>query len=294
MAATVFYKGSAEIATLTNTFSVNGTATDPTTVSLAVTTPAGTATTYTYALAEITKTSTGVYTKDIACTEDGVWQYVWTGTGTASDVVAGTWTVFGTGLQTLYCTPEELKSRTGISDTLDDFEILGACHSVSRWIDEYCQRRFYRATQTRYYNPAGYYSVETDDLVSVTTLKTDTDGDGTYETTWDTSAYQLLPRNASTDSRPYTEIRAVSGTFPISCSPYARDGAVEVVGVFGWPLVPPQVKQAAAIMANDALKLGGMAFGAQGYAEYGLVRARENPIAVGLLAPFRSTPFLVA
>ena len=37
--------------TLTNTFKVSGTATDPTTISLVVTDPAGTATTYTYAAA---------------------------------------------------------------------------------------------------------------------------------------------------------------------------------------------------------------------------------------------------
>ena len=60
MGATVFYEGSAELATLTNTFTVSGVAIDPTTISLVITTPAGTATTYTYALGEITRSSAGV------------------------------------------------------------------------------------------------------------------------------------------------------------------------------------------------------------------------------------------
>ena len=74
MAATVFFAGSAEIATLTNTFAVSGVATDPTTVTLAITDPTGTTTTYTYAAAEITKDSTGVYHKDITCSSAGVWR----------------------------------------------------------------------------------------------------------------------------------------------------------------------------------------------------------------------------
>jgi hypothetical protein len=206
---------------------------------------------------------------------------VWTGTGTASDIIAGTWKVHGTELQRLYCTPDELKSRTGISDTLDDFEILAA-------FDEYCQRRFYRATETRYYDACTYTEAQIDDLVSVTTLKTDTGGDGTYGTTISSSDYQLLPLNPG--DRPYTSIRLTAGSFPTT----SRRGAIQLVGVFGWPTVPAQVRQAAAIMSTDALKLGGMAFGAQGYAEFGPMRARPNPIAVSLLDPFRRHAVLVA
>ena len=79
--------------TLTNTFAVSGAATDPSTVSLVVTDPAGTATTYTYAGATITKSSTGVYTKNITASTAGLWAYTWTGTGTAADVANGTFEV---------------------------------------------------------------------------------------------------------------------------------------------------------------------------------------------------------
>src|SRR3990170_3210522 len=52
-------------------FTVGGVATDPTTVTLKVKKPRGGIVTYTYALAEITKDSTGNYHKDVAGNESG-------------------------------------------------------------------------------------------------------------------------------------------------------------------------------------------------------------------------------
>lgn len=79
---------------LTNTFELDGTETDPTTVSLAVTTPSAVATTYTYAAGTVTRSGVGIYYKEIAAAEDGTYQYTWTGTGPAADVVAGSFTVY--------------------------------------------------------------------------------------------------------------------------------------------------------------------------------------------------------
>lgn len=297
MGATVFFESSNELATLTNTFSVSGVATDPTTISLAITTPTGTTTTYTYAAAEITRSSAGVYTKAVGCSEDGVWQYVWTGTGTASDITAGTWLVRQTVVADLYCTVEMLKSRTGISDTLDDAEIHGACRAVSRWIDKYCNRVFYRRTATLTFEPDGWYVLDVPDLVSVTTLKTDSAGDGTYETTWTTSDYQLLPQNAASEHepRPYTQVKAIGDyTFPTpSAASTARTDLVQIAGVWGWPAVPEPVAEAARILAGDYLKLGSMAFGVAGYGDYGAVRARMSSPAMSMLAPYRRNPILV-
>lgn len=296
MGATVFFESASETATLSNTFSVSGTPTDPTTVALVVTTPAGVATTYTYALAEVTKTGTGIYTKDIACTEDGTWQYVWTGTGSAADVVAGTWTVFGTELQRRYCSLEELKSRAGITGTGDDFEISLAIESASRWIDGYCDRRFWRGTDTRTYESRSLYCVDVDDLVSVTTLKTDASGDGTFETTWTTADYQLRPvnPNAAPEPRPYTSIRAVgSYTFPMVYGYTQRTDLVQVVGVFGWPASPLAVKQAALILSADLFKLKGAPFGVANFGDFA-VRIRDNPRVTALLAPYRRHAVLMA
>jgi hypothetical protein len=292
----VFYTGSSELATLTNTFSVSGVATDPTTVTLVVTDPTGDATTYTQAGGDFTHTGgTGIYSKDIPCTEAGTWSYVWTGTGAASDVVAGTWAVTAVPGSDLIVTPEQLKSRTGISDSLDDRELLGVCRSVTEWIEHYCDRVFARRTATVQLEPCGYYSVQTPDLVSVTTLKTDDDGDGVFETTWSTTDYELQPVNAAAEARPrpYTSIAAVgSKLFPASYSTGRRRRA-QLVGVLGWPTLPAPVTEAGAILATDYLALGGMKFGVQGFDGYA-VRARLSTPALSMLDPYRKHPVLIA
>lgn len=296
MGATVFYEGSAELATLSNTFSVGGTATDPTTVSLAITTPSGTTTTYTYAGGTLTKSATGVYTKDVACTEDGTWKYVWTGTGAASDIQAGTWTVFHTDLERLYCSMEELKSRVGLSDTVDDFELRLAIEAASRWIDTYTGRRFYRVAETRTFAVSGSLWLDVDDLVSVTSVKTDAAGDGTFETTWAVGDYQLLPVNtgAAPEALPYTRLRAVgSYVFPYGFNYGGRGETVEIVGVWGWPTIPAPVKNACLFIASDLFKAKDAPFGVSGYSEWGPVRIRPNPVAAQLLAAYRRNPILV-
>lgn len=296
MSALVFYASASELATLTNTFRVAGVATDPTTVTLTITTPAGVATSYTYAAAEITKTATGVYTKDIPCTEAGEWQYVWTGTGSASDVQAGTWTVYETTLGKLYCTVDALKSRLGIplTSTVDDYELHAACFSASRAIEHDCERHFWRtaSAEARTFTPGDAYCLklpEFSDLVSVTTLKTDDSGDGTYDITWASTDFQLWPGNSSAapEPRPYTRVLAVgSYTFP-TLTVTGRTDRVEITGVWGWASVPWGIKQAALIAAADTYKLKDAPFGVAGFGDFGPMRVGTNRAADRYLAPYR-------
>lgn len=72
--------------TLRGTFKVDSVLTDPTTITLTVTDPSGDETEYTYAEAEVTKDSTGIYSKALACSEVGEWAYTWTGTGDVAAV----------------------------------------------------------------------------------------------------------------------------------------------------------------------------------------------------------------
>ncbi len=77
----------------TVTFTVSGVATDPTTITLTIIPPDKTPLTYTYGAAEITKSSTGVFTKAISLTQRGVWYCKFTGTGTCAASAEGTITV---------------------------------------------------------------------------------------------------------------------------------------------------------------------------------------------------------
>lgn len=68
--------------TVSATFAVSSTNTDPTTVTLEITDPGGNTDTYTYAGATVTKDAVGQYSKEITPDEAGYWKYRWIGTGT--------------------------------------------------------------------------------------------------------------------------------------------------------------------------------------------------------------------
>jgi hypothetical protein len=299
--ATVFFESTNELATLSNTFKVNGTPTDPTAVTLTVTSPSGTVSTYTWpSPATLTHGTAGVFSKDIPCSEDGEWQYLWEGTNAASDAEAGTWTVFETTLGKLYCTPAALKSRMGITSTSSDYEVHAACFAASRAIESICERVFYRTASgtVRTFVPDSLYCLTLgayNDLYSLAILKTDAGGDGVFETTWSASDYQLHPVNpaAAPETRPYTKIKTTgSQTFPVPLV-IGREDLVQVTGIFGWPAVPMAVKQAALILAEETLKLKDAPFGVAGFGEFGSIRVRENPAVARLLGPYRRYPMLV-
>lgn len=297
--ATVFFESTSELAKLTNTFKVGITPTDPTTISLTITTPAQVSTTYTYAASQITKSSTGVYTKDIACSEAGTWTFEWVGTGAAADVEVGTWEVFPTSLGRLYAPLETLKSRLGISDADDDFELHGACFAASRSVEQYCERVFYRSqSEARTFVPRGYYCLklpEFNDLVSVSSLKTDATGDGTFEVTWSSTDYQLLPNATSgPETKPYAQVKAVgTRTFPVPATVLARSDLVEITGVWGWPSVPYMVREATLILAADYWKLKDAPFGVAGFGDFGPMRVRDNHRVAALLDPYRRNRMLM-
>jgi hypothetical protein len=296
--STVFYDSANELATLSNTFRVAGAATDPTTVTLTVVDPLGDDTVYTQAGGDFTHTpASGAYSIDIPCTTVGLWTYRWEGTGAASDSEPGSWNVASGNFSDLCITPEQLKSRTGISDSLDDREILGVCRAITEWIeDTHCETVFARRMATVLLEPCGYYSVQTPDLVSVTTLKTDDDADGVFETTWATSDYELQPVNAAAHIRPkpYTAIAAVgSRLFPVTTARYGRKARAQLVGVLGWPSMPAPVTEAAGLLGADYLAACGMKFGVMSFGDYA-VRAKLNGPALEMLRGYRKHPVLIA
>lgn len=134
--------------TLTNTFAVSGTATDPTTISLVVTDPTGTATTYTYAGATITKSSTGVYTKNITASTAGRWSYRWIGTGTAADVESDVFDVapLDPSAASPFATEAELEAYTGTSVATDRARLL--LDMASGAIRAYTNQTISQATTT--------------------------------------------------------------------------------------------------------------------------------------------------
>ena len=290
MGGAVYFQGNAELAVLEITFTVLGVNTDPSTVSVVVTDPTGTQVIHTFGGSppnnDVSKNATGIYQLNQPCTLEGLWSYVWIGTGAVSDVTAGTFSVSPTFLNRFYCSVAEIKSRIGMdpSDTSDDDQLLLAVQSATRGIDQYTGRYFWQGIDTRVFNTLDIETCRIDDLVSVTTLSADSTGLSVYDQVWAPTDYRLEPANAPTPSpepEPYTLIRALAGGggrywFPW-IYPLSNPDRVKIVGVFGWPAVPYLVKQVALQASEDIYKLKDAPFGVLGSADMGIMRITANP-----------------
>jgi hypothetical protein len=151
-----------------------------------------------------------------------------------------------------YCTTAELKTRIA-KDQGDQDDILNGCiNAASRMIDQHTRRYFWTSSSTsaRVFRPDGCEYVKIDDLVSVTTLKTDSADNGTYDTTWTSTEYQLHPINGYRGgiTWPYTAIQAASTRqFPVT----GRRHRVQVTGQWGWSSVPTDIREACLILASQ-------------------------------------------
>lgn len=194
-----------------------------------------------------------------------------------------------------YGTLAEIRARldiTDATDTGDDARLTTALDAASRAIEHITGRRFYATTETRYYGAESAVSVKVDDLLSVTTLKTDDDSDRTYETTWAVTDYDLTPPNATLNGRPYSRIEvAPNGTryFPYG---WRNPRAVQVAGSFGYCAtgsLPDEIAEACYILAMQTFKRKDALFGIQGSSGfYQTLKAAglEDPTVMMLLRPY--------
>lgn len=190
-----------------------------------------------------------------------------------------------------YCTLDEFKLRfyAGSSSTTDDEVAETAIETASRFIDDDTGRHFWKSASAE----ARYFTSEypdlfvcADDIVSITSLLTDSDGDRTYETTWQTTDYDLEPYNAAVVEKPYTQLRITpNGTYSF---PTLRRG-VKLTAVFGWPAVPKLAKSACIMQAGRWFKRKDAIFGVLGSADMGqiMLPAKLDPDVSLMLNPLR-------
>lgn len=188
-----------------------------------------------------------------------------------------------------YCTLNELKAATRISDNVDDSLLEMAIEGASRAIDSYTNRNFYSSgTATRYYAPQNSYICDTDDIISLATLTT-LDQDDNYTVTWAAKDYQLEPLNGFVDgfNVPYTRIRAIDDYV---FETLGGQATVKVVGVFGYATaVPMSIKQATIIQASRIYKRLDSPLGVAGFGDMGVVRvsSKLDPDVAQLVDSFR-------
>src|SRR3990167_4100555 len=110
-------------------------------------------------------------------------------------------------------------------------ELLRVVNDGSRRVDDYCERHFYSEIATRTYDGNGKSTLWLpDDLLTVTTLKADDDGDGVYELTLAANTdYWLWPDNET----PKVRVDINPESAQVSSWPSGRR-RVQIVGEFGY------------------------------------------------------------
>jgi hypothetical protein len=317
MSATVYYNNSSEAIPLTPVSFLNasGTATDPSSVTCVVIDPTQAQTTYTYNGSPphntITRASAGVYNLSLTgLTLPGLWTFIWIGTGSGvQQTTPGTFRLVslsdtGLGMSQWYCGMEELKSRLSITDSTDDYEIQLAISAVTDWISTYCGRHFYQIAETRTFRPDNVWNLYIGDIVTCTQLSLDYTGDGVYDTLWTENVNFQLFRFESLYNvhsfgveRPRNYLQVLQGQGSPSPAggqwlpwlwPFTDQNRVQIEGVWGWPSVPPNVTQAALILAADLFKAKDAPWGIAGVGDLGLVKVQSSPWAAELLRPYIS------
>ena len=199
-----------------------------------------------------------------------------------------------------YASLNDVKAAARITDTIDDGLLEIAIESSSRDIDAYTERVFFSTGATavaRVYIPQDIYLVETDDIISVTTLKSDSSGDGTFDVTWAASDFQLEPLNnrAGGIDTPFTRIRAIGDYLWPVYEPRnvnSNQASVQVTGVFGFASIPSAIKQATILASLRAYKRYESPTGVLGFSDMGVVRVgRLDPDVERLVAPYRKIRF---
>jgi len=196
-----------------------------------------------------------------------------------------------------YATLSDVKAALRITDTVDDSLLEIRIEAASREIDGWCERVFTSSTATRIYRPTDVFTVDVDDLQSITTLKTDSDGSGVFDVTWESTDYQLNPLNglAGGISTPYTQVRAIGQyLFPIyePRNVNSNEASIQITGVWGWASIPTAVKQACIILSMRQFKRYDSPTGVMGFGDLGVMRVgRVDPDVEKLLMPFRRMRF---
>lgn len=192
-----------------------------------------------------------------------------------------------------YATLAEVKAALRITDSIDDSLLEMAIESASRLVDAYCARSFYSAgTATRYFVADNDWVTNIDDAITITEVATDFSADGTYDTIWQASDYQLEPLNGRVDgiTMPYNAIRAIGDyTFPI----WGGEGLVKVTGTWGFSSVPTAIKQATIIQSSRIFKRLDSPLGVLSSPDLGFIRvgSRLDPDVSQLVDSYRIVKF---
>lgn len=143
-----------------------------------------------------------------------------------------------------YATLAEFKKHIDTTSTNadDDAVIEDIIEGISRLIDAECRRHFYQVTEARYFTAQDLDVLFCGDISTTTGLeiKTQLNSDGTYQYTWASTDYNLLPYSPRFGF-PYTWIETSRDT-RYSFDLYKKGN--KITATWGWAAVPDEVKTA--------------------------------------------------
>lgn len=138
-----------------------------------------------------------------------------------------------------YSHRDQLKAALSLPASATDKHTLldAALEGVSREIDDYCAAAFYCSSATRYYKPTNSVRLDLDyPLLAIDSLTLDTDGDASYESTLESTAYYTLPDNATANSPkdPIFGLELRDDSDASACFPVGVRRGVKIAGTWGW------------------------------------------------------------
>lgn len=190
-----------------------------------------------------------------------------------------------------YASVPQLELRLGKTD---DGSFTDKLATASRHVERFCARQFNNTTTAtaRLYRPVDVELVVVDDLHTITDLEiaVDHDDDGTFETIWSASDYQLEPPGGVVDGEPgwpYWVLRAIGDRR----WPCMRRVPVRVTAQWGWAAVPPAVVEttlavAEASVSTDSAGAGSVSIGRLSVT-YDRDRGRHSDPLLASAAPYR-------
>lgn len=177
-------------------------------------------------------------------------------------------------------------------------DLTAAVTAASRAIEQVCGRVFWDAgsATARTFQADNGYCISVPDFSTATGLvvATDETDDGTYDTTWSSTDYQVGPADGIYNGAtgwPFTQIEAVeSRVFPT----FGRRRRVQITAQWGWAAVPDAVKQATLILGHRLFDRPNTPEGVAGFGEFGAVRlVQRDPDVMALISGYRRDAMLV-
>jgi len=172
----------------------------------------------------------------------------------------------GTGTQAVaavayYTSPSEVKQYLGIEGIDWDGVLQDMIKAASAVIDKFCRRTFVvtDTDETRSFDAWGKARLRIDDLRSITSLKVDTYGDGSFGTELTSGDYLLQPANKT--PKLWIELRPTNTK--IAKFPKFKQ-CVEITGLWGYgDSIPDPIKQACIMLVGRWFKRKDTAFASE-------------------------------